>query len=492
MPTPPADPPADSPADSPATSFPLPDRAGLEALLEKAFGAPVTLDRVEHLAPWAVLRAYLAGPEAETPGYATGPGSVGPGSVPPARPAEPDPGQPARPAGPNSRPLTHPAEPTPGPHTRPAGPNHEPNPGPPVSVIVKWLRSDPSGMRVDAEQVVTERAALRFLSEDLGLALAPGVLADDLAASLLVLEDLAPRKPLDQVLRRDGAVLATAGLAAFARALGELGAATAGHAERYLARRPAVGLSLTCSDTDAWRRAVEHGAGLGVALPSRAETELARLLAELADPGPFLALTNGDAEANNFLTSTNRGAETNDLLTATNGDTETNNFPTATNGNAETNDLLTAGGDGRLIDFEFAGYRHTLTSVVCLYVPGPAWLTVSDPVATGLEAGYRRALARGVPEADDDRLFGFGLASACLTWAATRFTRFPTLDARAPGERSRLQMVFTLDAAARAAEHHRALPHLAGWTRRVAQVLRRRWPDTDVDRAAYPAYAPRR
>ncbi|WP_440073062.1 hypothetical protein [Streptosporangium sp. OZ121] len=391
MPTPPVDP--------PATSFPLPDRAHLEVLLAKAFGVPVALGRMEHLAPWAVLRAY-------------------------------------------------PADPKPGPHAHSAGPES----GLPSSVIVKWLRSDPSGLRMDARQVVTERAALRFLSEDLGLDLAPRVLADDMAASLLVLEDLAPRTPLDRVLRREGAVPPPAGLAAFARALGELGAATAGHAEPYLARRPATGLGLTCSDADAWRRAVEHAAGFGAALPGRAGTELAGLLAELADPGPFLALTNGDAEANNFLT---------------------------------------ADGDGRLIDFEFAGYRHTLTSAVCLYVPGPAWLTVSDPVATGLEAGYRRALARGVPEADDDHLFGFGLAAACLTWAACRLTRFPTLDARAPGENSRLQLIFTLDAAASTAENHRALPHLAGWARRAAQALRRRWPDTDVDRAAYPAYTPR-
>lgn len=377
------------PVDSPATVFSSPGRSGLEALLTKAFGVPVVLDRLERLAPWAVLRAHLAEPEA----------------------------------------------------------------GLPASVIVKWLRTHPSGLRMEAGQVVTERAALRFLSEDLGLDLAPGVLADDMAASLLVLEDLAPRTPLDRVLRRDGAVPPPAGLTAFARALGELGAATAGHAERYRARQPAVGLDPMHSGADAWRRAAEHGAGFGVALPGPAETEVARLLAELADPGPFLALTNGDSEANNFLA---------------------------------------AGGDGRLIDFEFAGYRHTLTSAVCLYVPGPAWLTVSDPVTTGLETGYRRALARGVPEADDDHLFGFGLASACLTWAALRLGRFPTLDARVPGDNSRLQMIFTLDAAARAAEDHRALPHLAGWARRAAQALRRRWPDTDADRTAYPAYAPRR
>lgn len=475
MPTPPADP--------PATSSPLPDRYGLETLLAKAFGAPVVLDRVEHLAPWAVLRAHLAGPEAGVPTY----------------PAEPESGPPAPPAGPAAEMPTYPAGPESGPPAHPAGPNS----GLPASVIVKWLRSDPSGLRMDAGQVVTERAALRFLSEDLGLDLAPKVLADDMAASLLVLEDLAPRTPLDRVLRRDGAVSAAAGLAAFARALGELGAATAGHAERYLARRPVTGLGLTCSDSDAWRQAVEHGAGLGVALPGRAETELARLLAELADPGPFLALTNGDAEANNFLTSTDGDTSANNSPTPNGGDTSANNSPTptdrdakaddsltSTDGDAEANDFPVAGGDGRLIDFEFAGYRHTLTSAVCLYVPGPAWLTVSDPVATGLEAGYRRALARGVPEAEDDHLFGFGLASACLTWAATRLTRFPALDARTPGENSRFQMVCTLDAAARAAEHHRALPHLAGWARRVAQVLRRRWPD--ADRAAYPAYTPRR
>ncbi|MER5650660.1 hypothetical protein [Streptosporangium sp. NPDC002524] len=486
------------PADFPVPNFPLPDRPALEALLGKAFGAPVVLDHVEHLAPWAVLRAHLAGPDAGKPMFPTEPDAgksmfpAGPDTETPAQPIEPNVETPMLPAGPGDETPAYPAGPDAGKPTFSGGPESgppshpaRPSSGPPGSVIVKWLRSDPSGSRMDPGQVVTERAALRFLSEDLGLHLAPRVLADDMAASLLVLEDLAPRTPLDRVLRRDGAVPAAAGLAAFARALGELGAATAGHAERYLARRPVTGLGLTCSDAEAWRRAVEHGAGLGVALPGRAETELARLLAELADPGPFLALTNGDAEANNFLTTD--GFLTTEGFPTTGGFLTTDGFP-ATDGDDHADDY----GDGRLIDFEFAGYRHALTSAVCLYVPGPAWLTVSDPIATGLEAGYRSALARGVPEADDDHLFGSGLASACLTWAATRFTRFPTLDARPPGENSRLQMVFTLDAAARAAEHHRALPHLSGWARRVAQVLRRRWPDTDVDRTAYPAYTPRR
>ena len=69
------------------------------------------------------------------------------------------------------------------------------------------------------------------------------------------------------------------------------------------------------------------------------------------------------------------------------------------------------------------------------------------------------------------------------------------LDTRAPGDHSRLQLVETLESAARTAEAHRALPHLAGWVQRTADVLRRRWPDADLDltdRARFPPYSPRR
>jgi len=204
---------------------------------------------------------------------------------------------------------------------------------------------------------------------------------------------------------------------------------------------------------DVWPRAVRDAAALGVAFPGAAEADLGRARAELAGPGPFLALTNGDTEANNFLV---------------------------------------AGGDGRLIDFEFAGYRHALTAAVCLYVPGPAWLTVSDPVATGLEGEFRQALARTVPQAGDDFRFGVGLAAACLTWAAIRFNRFLVVDLRAPGDDSRVQLVSTLESAAGAADDHRALPGLAAWAWRTAQALRRRWPDADVDLTAHPVYTPRR
>ncbi|MFG1614376.1 hypothetical protein ACGFI3_16560 [Nonomuraea wenchangensis] len=96
-------------------------------------------------------------------------------------------------------------------------------------------------------------------------------------------------------------------------------------------------------------------------------------MAELREPGPFLALSNNDPESNNVL-------------------------------------VHAAGEpDARLIDFEFAGYTHCLHDAVCLHVPGPGWLSVADP---GPADAYRRALATGVPEAEDDRRHGFGLAAA--------------------------------------------------------------------------------
>jgi hypothetical protein len=149
------------------------------------------------------------------------------------------------------------------------------------------------------------------------------------------------------------------------------------------------------------------------------------------------------------------------------------------------------GEDGRLIDFEFAGYRHALSDAACLYVPGPLWIGVGDPIATGLEASYRAALGEGVPEAVDDRRFGSAIAAACLVAAVLRLNRFPKLDGRRPGDHSRLQRVSTLESASTAADAHRALPRLSGWLRQVATVLRNRWPDADQDLGLLAPYASR-
>ncbi|MGW7689057.1 hypothetical protein ACWGMA_09305 [Streptomyces asiaticus] len=333
----------------------------------------------------------------------------------------------------------------------------------PGSVVVKWVSGGVRDARTAPWRLRTELAALRFLGQDLGTGLAPRVLAADAAAGFLVLEDLAPRVSLDRLLRRDGAAAHGERLAAFARARGALGAATAGRAAAYYVRRAELGPVDPAAD-QAGRLApfrdagIEHASALGVRLEGRAAYELASAIDELTAPGPFLALSNQDAEANNILLHASGPA------------------------------------DARLIDFEFAGFTHALTDAVCLYVPGPAWLTVGDPTTTGLADQYRRALALGIPEAEDDQRYGKGLAAACVSWALVRLQRFPLLDARPPGEHSRLQLIATLEAAAHTSQTHQALPHLTAWIRRIAAVLRRRWPDADhdfTDPAEFPPYRAR-
>ena len=81
-----------------------------------------------------------------------------------------------------------------------------------------------------------------------------------------------------------------------------------------------------------------------------------------------------------------------------------------------------------------------------------------------------------------------------MSWALIRLQRFASLDARAAGDRSRPQLVVTLEATADTAAAFAALPHLTGWSRRVAALLRRRWPDADLDFSGpggLPPYQPR-
>lgn len=333
----------------------------------------------------------------------------------------------------------------------------------PPTAIVKWVRSPSASGRAEPWRLRLECAALRYLSDGLQLGFTPRVLAMDPSGGFAVLEDLAPRVPLDRLLGRDGADAHLERLRAFARALGELGAATS---RRATADRPwppeltrltaaADPLARLSAELD---EACEYATDLGVRVTAGVDSELGALCDELRAPGPFFALSSGDAGANNVLVHPDGPA------------------------------------DARLIDFEACAFTHALLDAVCLYVPGPGWLTVGDPVALGVAESYRSALARGVPQAQEDRLYGFGLAAACAWWALQRLRRYPKVDMRTPGDKSRPQLIETLEAAARVACAHRALPHTAGWIRGTAERLRRRWPDADLEftgPAAVAPYSPR-
>jgi hypothetical protein len=326
----------------------------------------------------------------------------------------------------------------------------------PASVIVKLLREDPAGFRTDPRQVFTEQVAVEFVGE-LDSELVPQLWASDRPAGVLILEDLGPRTPLAALLQDGHTAESINGLRRFAQALGRLAAVTAGHEAAYDARLRHVSPTEPQSQRrgvspEVWSRTRDYMGMIGMEPPSAVEHDMAKIMKELTNPGPFLTLSNGDAGPNNYLISDD---------------------------------------DGRLIDFEAAGYRHATEDAVLLHVPGPHWITASDPVAEGTETEFRRALSDVIPQAQDDKRFGAAMAAACLAFAVIRLHRFPKLDARETGDPGKLQLISTLEAAGRAAELHRSLPHLRGWLFDVAEALRQSWPESDIDLATYAPYTPR-
>ncbi|MFI7642255.1 hypothetical protein [Nonomuraea sp. NPDC049400] len=322
------------------------------------------------------------------------------------------------------------------------------------------LRNDPKGFRIDPRQIATERAALEFLEES-AFGSAPWLIASELDVNMLVMEELPSNQSLAELIGQVGAERSVAGRRAFARTIGELHAVSAGRADMFYGRQARYCTVAPEADRlpvlgHRWSETSHRLEELGMAPNGRTAAELAMLHEVLAGDDPehrkLLVLTNGDPEPNNFLVER---------------------------------------GHGWLIDFEFAGYRHALTNLAWVNVPGPMWLTVADPHAETLETDYRKTAANVLPGLADDRVFGQGMAAAGFASAFRALNRFPVLDERPQGHRSRPQLVSILESAAATADRHRVFSHLAAWTRLLAEHLRRRWADADIDLAAIPSYTKR-
>jgi hypothetical protein len=376
-----------------------PAGARIEALISASYGTPVRVRAVDRLEPWFVLRCHLT---AQSPDV-------------------------------------------------------------PASVVVKCLRDNPHDARRDPAQLHTEQAALEFVAA-LDPGLAPRLLAADTTwtdphGRVLVLEDLAPRESLREVLLREGPERSAGLLISFARALGHLHAVSVGQADAYYTRRSRLGPVDRRADIERflgdWPAGAQRMTNAGTAMTTAAMHELADIVTELANPAAFLAFSNGDPGVNNYL--------------------------------------VDAHGDGRLIDFESAGFRHALCDLVNdLYIPGPMWLTVGDPLSNGAEDAYRNTFAQAVPEITDDRRFGRTVSGAGFIFAVGRLRGLARLDARPFGDNSRLNRIAALEAAADTAERHRCLPHLTGWVRAAAENLRRRWADAYIDLRTLGDYTTRR
>jgi hypothetical protein len=337
----------------------------------------------------------------------------------------------------------------------------------PGLVIVKVRR--PAGhLRSEPGQFHNEQAALEFLTV-VGSAAGPRLLAADHEAGILVMQDLGRGPALEDLLVGIDASVAEHGLVAFAAALGRMHATTAGHAAEYYQLRSRLGpvdptfdriSILSIAIERAWRQLQEITASRPyLPTPHDVGSDINELLRVLSEPGPYLALSNGDTSPANC-----RMAE---------------------------NGL-------RLLDFEHACFRHALLDVAALRFPFPAcacWSHLPAAVGRRAEDAYRKEMAHSCPEILDPTRYAQGLTAACAAWTIVRAIRLPKLEqADEPqpmGFSRRGQLLDTNSTTVSCSQQSRSLQSLASWLAAFSEALRVRWPHLTSPQPFYPAFQSR-
>jgi hypothetical protein len=341
-------------------------------------------------------------------------------------------------------------------------------PGSPASVVVKEATprdDDP----YDPDATVPRSQAVRLFNDWAGLALvqtvegrpalAPRLYGGDRAQGRIVLEDLGEGAGLDHLLLGDDPAAAAAGLRALATALGQLHTRTIGQQARYGRLRRALGQPSPTQfhSYEVLETALAEATTLLAVDPAPGTAaDVARVIAAMRDPGPFLAYTHGDPCPDNWL--------------------------------------LTADGL-RLLDFEFGAYRHALVDGVYGRVHFPTcWCVNRLPpnLPLAMEAAYRAALVPGCPAAADDRLFSQAVVEACAYWAINTIgihslARLLTADIEWGVATVRQRALLRFDLVARLTAERGTLEALGATLGRIAAALHTRWPEV-APLPLYPAF----
>ena len=342
--------------------------------------------------------------------------------------------------------------------------------GPLGSTAIVKRRRDTGSWRSEIALFNNEIAALTFLTQraGLGTSIAPRLIAADATAGIIAMEDMGTGPSLEDVLFARDSDAAMNALVAFAVALGEMHAATAGaDDDYYLLRREARGFDVSA---DRWG-IFEHSIGklweaARAIIAERPELpqppisigyEIEEIQVIMEDPGPWLVFSNGDpCPANTRL----------------------------------------ADGKLRFLDFEHAGYHHALLDLTSLHLPFPAcpcWSRMPQSVATEAIRSYRQTFAKRHPPVIDDEIYYPQLAANCMAWAIQRLIGLPKRDAfdepHPVGFSRRGQLIATIEAAVGVARRAESLPELAAWLAELGESLEARWSDAPMNRPLFPAFA---
>jgi len=330
------------------------------------------------------------------------------------------------------------------------------------TVIVKTRRCGGTGWGYDPANLRNEEASLRLLGS-LGAAVAPGVIAADGEAGVLVMTDLGAGPTVEQLVYGDDAGAARKALTAMARSTGVMHARTRGKGGAYIALRAPLGPVDPVLDTrqvislERWDELCSAVVSCGFPRAERATDDVIALAGELQQPGPLLALTHQDLSPNNGVLTGDRVA---------------------------------------LVDFEGGGFRHLGLDAALLRFPFPQygrWATVPADVTDEMMQAYCDELSRGWPMAQNDDAFAGLLAVGCAAWALIRTHRLPRVsdEHQRPeaAHRRRTQLLHTIETFIATAEQAGQFVGLVAWFNDLARAMRQRWPEAAVTPRAFPAFA---
>jgi hypothetical protein len=337
--------------------------------------------------------------------------------------------------------------------------------GSPATFIIKQVVADtydPENIDAwDTRRFFSDWAGAEFLSGILEIARTPRCYGGDYSLGFFILEDLGDQRSLVEPLLEEDAASAERALIEFSACLGSLHAGTIGESanfERLLCSiGPHVGV-LTRAATEVHERATSLQVcldGLHVGVGPAIVQDVEAIIATIEDPGPFFSYIHGDPCPDNVSWS---------------------------------------GDELRVIDFEFGGFGHALMDATYGRMLFPTcWCANSLPkaVVSRMESVYRAELAKGCPEAEDDRIFGAALAKVCGFWLLSTLGR--DLGRALEADRTwgigtiRQRILARLQAFITTAEECRQLPALRGTSSRLLSMLQTAWPET-LPLPLYPAF----
>jgi ankyrin repeat protein len=329
--------------------------------------------------------------------------------------------------------------------------------GTPESLVIKQARQhkyDPDDPKSrPAVGLFRDWAGLEFLATlDEHQLACPRFYGGHREAGFFLMEDLGGARELDDVLTRGSANEARHALLLLAESLGHMHAISAGHGEEYQKIRDVLGpgdgrqrLRLADHARDYAPALVERCESLNVKVAPEFAADIEHVARVMADPGPFLTYTHGDACPDNCVLSGDRL---------------------------------------RLFDFEFGNFRHALLDGVYGRIRFPTCWCVRDipaPVVADMELVYRRELVQGCPAAADDHVYSCAVADACAYWILENlvqlFDRAMQYEEPKGTATNRQRILTRLAEFCEVAERAGHLAGLRQTLERLLAVLRQRWSD---------------